>query len=302
MSSLPVIAVAGGTGTLGKELVSALLDPQLRSKYKDIIILTRDANTPRLAEWIQRGVLVRKYATEDVQSAVEALSGVDVLVNTIASRDDGFKSKLAAAIVSSSSSVKLYFPSEFGVDHYLHDFQHPEWDKKKAHFEAVAQRKNLKICRVFPGLFLEHSVGPWYGLDPKTGKYEFVGTGDNPISYTSIVDLGRAVASAITSIPIADFPENLYFSGDLVSLREITNMLSASGVAPAAEISSLELPAFKAKTIATHGLDPAWYLRFLMAEGKIDNASRNDNELVNPEERFWKWKKMKEHIGTMAEK
>ncbi|KAF3916372.1 hypothetical protein ABW21_db0206144 [Orbilia brochopaga] len=218
----------------------------------------------------------------------------------IASRDDDFKSKLAAAIVSPSSSVKLYLPSEFGVDHYLHDFQHPEWDKKKAHFEAAAQREGLKICRVFPGLFLEHSIGPWYGLDPKTGKYEFIGDGNTPISFTSISDIGKAVASAVTNIPITDFPQNLYFSGDSVTLKEMTDMLHASGVAPAAEITSLDLKDFKAKTMATPGLDPASYLRFLMAEGKIDNKDRNDNELVNPGETLWRWKKVKDQAEIMA--
>ncbi|KAK6341639.1 hypothetical protein TWF696_008708 [Orbilia brochopaga] len=300
MSSLPVIAIAGGTGTLGKEVVSALLDPQLRSKYQELIILTRSTDAEQLAEWGKQGATVRKYGAEDDQSIADALSGVDILINTIASRDDGFKSKLAAAIASPTSSVKLYLPSEFGVDHYLHDFQHPEWDKKKAHFEAAARRKDLKICRVFPGLFLEHSIGPWYGLDPKTGKYEVIGTGTNPVSFTSIPDIGKAVASAVANISITDFPQNLYLSGDSATLKEIADMLAASGAAPAVEISSLDLEEFKAKTIATPDLDPASYLRFLMAEGKIDNRDGNDNELVNPGEELWKWKTVEDQIEIMA--
>ncbi|KAK6532312.1 hypothetical protein TWF281_006502 [Arthrobotrys megalospora] len=291
MEKLPVVAVAGGTGVLGKEIVRGLLDPQFRGKYQDVILLTRNATSPDALDWTSKGATVMEYSADNDQSIVTALVGVDVLVNVVASVDNGFKSKLAAAVTSPSSNVKLYIPSEFGVEHYLHDFQHPEWDKKKAHFDAVSGRKDLKLCLIFPGLFMEHSIGPWFGLNTKEGKYEFIGSGDTPVSFTSIADIGKAVASALANIPVESFPEKLYFSGDAVSLRQITESMKAAG-AGEIEVSKLDQVAYKAKTVSTPGLNPAAYLRFLMAEGKIDNR-RNDNELVNPGEKLWKWKTMK---------
>ncbi|EPS44357.1 hypothetical protein H072_1658 [Dactylellina haptotyla CBS 200.50] len=296
MTKLPTIAVAGGTGALGKELVGALLDPRFRCKYADVIILTRNANTPEISKWKDQGASAREYSADDEKGIFDALAGVDALINVVASRDGGFKSKLAAAVSSPSSTIKVYIPSEFGVDHYLHDFQHPEWDKKKSHFESVNKREDLTVSRVFPGLFLEHSIGPWYGLNTKEGKYEIVGSGDTPISFTSISDIGRAVASALANIPLDDFPEKLYFSGDSVSLRQISELMKQAG-AGEIEVSSLDLAEYKAKTLATTGLDPASYLRFLMADGKIDNKGDNSNEVVNPGEKLWKWKKMKDHAA-----
>ncbi|EWC44725.1 hypothetical protein DRE_06503 [Drechslerella stenobrocha 248] len=298
----PVVAVAGGTGTLGTELIGALLDPRFRSKYKDVIVLTRNVDTPQVAKWEQQGLLAREYAANDGQSVLDALSGVDILVNTVASKDEGFKSQLAAAIASTSSSVQLYLPSEFGVDHYIHDFKHPEWDKKKAHFEAVRQRESLKVCRVFPGLFTDHSIGPWFGFDTKAAKYEFIGTGDTPVSFTSIADIGKAVANAIANIPVKDFPEALYLCGDSASPRQLAGLASANGATNAEpEILLLEYPAYKERVVADISLNPGWYLRFLMHEGKIDNKDRNDNELVNPGERLWKWKTVKDQVEALAQ-
>ncbi|KAF3910370.1 hypothetical protein ABW20_dc0100751 [Dactylellina cionopaga] len=294
MTKLPVIAVAGGTGALGKEFVCALLEFRFRSKYEDVIILTRNTNTPEVKNWVLKGASARQYSVDDYQSIVDAIAGVDILINVLASRDDGFKAKIATAVCSPSSSVKLYIPSEFGVDHYLHDFEHPEWDKKKTHFEAVSERKDLKICRIFPGLFMEHSIGPWYGLNTKEGRYEFVGSGDTLISFTSIPDVGKAVASALANIPIESFPDKLYISGDAVSLKQIAGLMKSAGAGDI-QVSLLDLAEYKQDTLAAPGLDPASYLRFLMAEGKIDNKSQNDNELVNPGETLWRWKKMSDH-------
>ncbi|KAK6501169.1 hypothetical protein TWF481_009016 [Arthrobotrys musiformis] len=291
MAKLPVVAVAGGTGVLGKEIVRALLDPQFRSRYQDVVLLTRNAASPNALEGISKGAIAREYSTDNDQTIAAALAGVDILVNVVAPVDKEFESKIAAAVTSPSSNVKLYLPSEFGVEHYLHDFKHPVWGKKKIHFEAVSARKDLKVCLVFPGLFTEHSIGPWFGLNTKEGKYEFIGSGDTPVSFTSIVDIGNAVASALANIPVESFPEKLYFSGDAVSLRQVAELMKDAG-AGEIKVSNLDLAEYKAKTTSNAESDPAACLRFLMAEGKINNE-KNDNELVNPGEKVWKWKKMK---------
>lgn len=293
MGKLPVVAVAGGTGVLGKEIVRALLDPQFRGKYQDVILLTRNANSPSALEGISKGAIVREYSTDNERAITNALAGVDILINVVAPVDKEFENKIAAAVTSPSSNIKLYLPSEFGVEHYLHDFKHPVWDKKKAHVEAVSGRKDLKLCLVFPGLFTEYSIGPWLGLNTKEGKYELIGSGDTPVSFTSIVDIGNAVASALANIPVESFPKKLYFSGDPVTLRQVAEIMKAAG-ANEIEVSNLDLAEYKAKTLSTTGSDPAACLRFLMAEEKINNE-KNDNELVNPGGKLWKWRTMKEY-------
>jgi hypothetical protein len=38
-----------------------------------------------------------------------------------------------------------------------------------------------------------------------------------------------------------------------------------------------------------------------MGEGKMDWSSRNDNELVNPDQSVWKWKTVKMQVEEMAQ-
>jgi hypothetical protein len=92
----------------------------------------------------------------------------------IGSTGHAFKDKQAHALAS--SSVRLYFPSEFGVDHYIHDFPHDEWAAKKEHFSLSSKFvPSMEVSRVYAGLFLEDSIGPWFGFDTKEGRYEAVG-------------------------------------------------------------------------------------------------------------------------------
>jgi hypothetical protein len=79
--------------------------------------------------------------------------------SSIGSQGHAFKEALLQALPE--TDICLYIPSEFGVDHTIHDFLHPEWDAKKHHF-AIAQEvlpKSTKVVRVFIGLFLEDSIG-----------------------------------------------------------------------------------------------------------------------------------------------
>lgn len=112
----------------------------------------------------------------DEDNLAEAIADVNIVVDVIGPAGHQFKEKLIRAI-STSSNVQIYFPSEFGVDHYIHDFPHREWDQKKQHFQlATRVISNARICRVFCGLFLEESIGPWFGFDTREGKYESVGS------------------------------------------------------------------------------------------------------------------------------
>lgn len=37
-----------------------------------------------------------------------------------------------------------------------------------------------------------------------------------------------------------------------------------------------------------------------MAEGKLDFTTDNDNELVNPDQKFWKWKTVEDYVREVG--
>ncbi|TVY67177.1 Isoflavone reductase-like protein TP7 [Fusarium oxysporum f. sp. cubense] len=262
MSVLPTVAIAGATGNLGVKVTEGFLQQPFRDRFHDIIVLAR-SRSPKAENLVKHGASLRLYAEENLQ---EALTGVDVLINTVGPSGHHFKEALLRSIPG--SGVKLYFPSEFGVDHYVHDFSHEEWDAKKAHFQLASELiPNISMCRVYAGLFLEDSIGPWFGFDTKRGRYEAIGDPSQKTSYTSMYDVGKALA-ILASQPVGTIPSEVHLSGDSKSMNEIAEIMEANG-ADRIQVTSVPLESYKTSALAKPSPTPERCLRFLMGEGKI---------------------------------
>lgn len=293
MSGKPSIAVAGATGHLGQHITTALLSPEFRPQFDQVILISRQSASshPQLSKWQEQGAVISSY---DENNLSACLGDATVYVNAVGSKGDSGEMKKKMMEALANSKVKLDILSEFGVDHTVHDFPNAEWDKKKAIYER--ERKvlpNIKLCRVYVGLFLEDSIGPWFGFDTNAGKYESVGSAKSPITFTSLGDIGRAVASLV-SMPLDKIPNEVRLAGDTVSISEIAVIMQKAG-AGSIDVTEIDLQKYKRETIEEGTPNPAKYLRFVMGENKLNHSSSglgNDNELVNPGEKKWKWKKM----------
>jgi hypothetical protein len=180
------------------------------------------------------------------------------------------------------------------VDHVVHEFKQSIWDAKKDHYELVRKLSaNIKVSRVYVGLFSEDSIGPWFGFDSKTARYESVGSADAKISFTSREDSGKVMA-ALSSLPIGEVPEEIHIAGDTLSFHEIKKAMEKAGTGPI-KVESLDLKEFKDKLMKEPSPTPGPYLRFLMGEGRINHSKNglgNDNDLVNKGESKWKWTRL----------
>ncbi|CAG8906455.1 unnamed protein product [Penicillium egyptiacum] len=298
-----VIAIAGATGHLGKHVTTAFLSSTFQDEFSEIILLSRNESCLFQPSSSQSGVKLttRRYNENNLE---EALQGIQILVNTIGPAGHYFKTKLADALPR--TNIRVYFPSEFGIDHYGHDFAHPEWHEKKKKHLASAQRvvPHMKICRVFCSIILE-DIGPWYGLDTQKGKYTSVGSFRTPVSFTSVGDVGRTVAS-LGSLPEEKIPDVVHVGGDSRSIAEIAKIMESAG-AGRIEIDCLPYEEYKKETTAEYSSQPAPYIKFSMGDGGIAHTPAflgDDNELVNPGQRLWRWKTVedlaKENNGQPA--
>jgi hypothetical protein len=293
----PTIALAGATGRLGSHILSALLSPTFSPSYAAIIILVRpDSKSTIPAHFDSSTIQARVY---DPANIAASLTDIDVLISAVGPTGHDFKDSLVSALADPSVNVKLYIPSEFGVDHTVHDFRHVEWDHKKAHFELTRQlldSTKARVLRIFVGLFLEESIGPWFGFHTREGRYECIGSADAKVSYTSLDDAGKVVAQAARAEMVGVL-EEIHVAGDTVSTREIAGLMEEAGGGEI-EIKERDLGNWKEETLREGTSDPSKYLRFLMGEGKIDHRADGglgcDNEVVNPGETVWKWKTMRD--------
>lgn len=154
---------------------------------------------------------------------------------------------------------------------------------------------HIRICTVFNGLFLEDSIGPWFGFDTKNAVYEVAGSRHARVSLTSMEDVGKAVAT-LAAMPLEDVPTSIQIAGDTVSFDDIARIMSEAG---GREISVGEIDgkAYREDVLRQETTSPEKHLRFLMGDGSIDYSSSgrgNQNELVNPEEKDWTWKSVKD--------
>jgi hypothetical protein len=110
---------------------------------------------------------VRHY---DEDNLAEAIADVNIVVDVIGPAGHQFNEKLIRAM-STSSNVQVYFPSEFGVDHYIHDFPHREWDQKKQHFQlATRVISNARIFGPSAVSFSKRASGHGLGSTPEKGS------------------------------------------------------------------------------------------------------------------------------------
>lgn len=195
--------------------------------------------------------------------------------------------------------------------------------------------KRYRLTRLSVGLFQEGpfgAFGPWHGFDVDSRTFIVAGTGNEPISVTSKVDIGTAVARIchiVLSTEASQDPSKfqplvgkdyIRISGQAVTPHDVVDIIHRHGETEdqkdddrsrdwkvhalisdeqrAAFQASMKLvvmdKAAEAAIDADTGFDPqfandiAGRVFRAMGDGTLHFAE-NDNELLNPGEKYWKW-------------
>ncbi|KAG9196432.1 hypothetical protein G6011_01553 [Alternaria panax] len=198
------IAIAGGTGNVGQEIVDVLV----ASKKHEILIFTRkDVPT----ETTNSSVRWAKSTYEDVDELAGHLQGVDVVLSFIAPHDQqqgvsGQKNLIDAAV---KAGVKRFAPSEWvsaGLDHM-------DWYTFKGYTrqylaELNKDKKIIEYCLFQPGLFTNYFTLPYKStkhVKALESQFDFEkrraivreGADDDYLTLTTVEDLANVVARAV---------------------------------------------------------------------------------------------------------
>jgi hypothetical protein len=129
-------------------------------------------------------------------------------------------------------------------------------------------------------------------MNTKKGIWEAIGSANTPSAFTALSDIGKAIAS-LARLPASEIPDHVRIVGSNVSFKEASEAMTAvSG--NKIETREIELGPYKKEVTKNTEGDPAGFIRFVMGEGQLD-FSQNENELVNPGEKLWKWKTVEEY-------
>ncbi|ODV61614.1 uncharacterized protein ASCRUDRAFT_75604 [Ascoidea rubescens DSM 1968] len=295
MSFRPKIAVFGTNGLLGKPVLEALTSSTF-SKYFSfpIIAITRDKSrftSTNLIEFREANL------DQSNDSFTQALKDVDVLIN-VASLDIQLNTLLGAIV--KSSSVKLYIPTQFGMELTKIQDYLPIIDIKIKHSEK-ARKLGIKTVDIstglfaVPGSFLYEWLGA-VGYSRDDNVATIIGDPDLKFAISKLEDIGKSVASIVSKDPNT-LPDSVRIYSDLVSQEQVLERYERShNIKINRQYITKQQGLEKAQDTLKNGFnikDFFFYLQVVASQGidKGSSFSSDERDFVNPNESLFDWGK-----------
>ncbi|KAH7100497.1 NAD(P)-binding protein [Auriculariales sp. MPI-PUGE-AT-0066] len=201
-------AVAAGAGHVGEFIVKGLL-----AHGAEITVLSRSGSTA-----VPAGVTVCVVDYGNASSLKAALNGIEVVVSCLAG--GGFAVQAALADAAKAAGVKLFVPSEFGIDTSVLPRDHLLAGK-----QAIAEHLHsigLPYTRYVTGLHSDYFLSAPFGFDVPNRLFTIVGPGTYPISFTGRPDIAHFVGYTLTRLPKKRLENQiLRIEGDKKTLLEV---------------------------------------------------------------------------------
>ncbi|MBW0472971.1 hypothetical protein O181_012686 [Austropuccinia psidii MF-1] len=293
------VAIAGGTGNLGRYISGSLLVEPFNKNFSQIKILTRNPSSDLAKQFSAAGASVIKV--EGPSDWENALKDVVLLIDALGygPGTSQVKNELLESALK-APNLKYYIPADFGLDQRQCKVKHPLFLDKMEREERAKASGKLKVVSIHPGLFLEMGFLT-VSYSPEGGKYEVAGDGNTPMSLTAIADVGLSAASIASHLIQGkgdQIPEHIRIGG--ISTTPLAAVEFFNRVAPdqnsLIKIEKHPLAEFKAQYIKEKDTGFKGFLDLLLilgAEGAFDHSKINDNTLVNPN--LWRFTTFEEY-------
>jgi nucleoside-diphosphate-sugar epimerase len=231
MASRKIIAVVGGTGSLGGLIVEALLAKQ----DVKVRMLVRPGSRAKASGFEGRGVeIVEGDIGPGSEHALASLCGGAFAVISAAQGGpdiivEGQRRLLAAA---RAAGVHRFIPSDYSFNLFGLDEGeniNADWRRRFAEI-ARSERGNVEVVHVLNGCFLDRRVlFGFLGAFDLNRQIAYVwGDGTQPMDFTTLGDTAKYVAEAATDE--AALPEVFPVAGDVLTFPELVQAYeTASG-------------------------------------------------------------------------
>ncbi|KAJ7677353.1 hypothetical protein B0H17DRAFT_1170410 [Mycena rosella] len=222
MSTYKSFAVVGG-GTIGLPIIRALA-----ARHVSVILFSRLESAPKE---VPAGVQVVKvdYGDASAAAAVFKEHKVDVVLSALTSRALEVQKPLVEA--AKLAAVKLFAPSEYGMpsDGYTEGHLGNKNQIAGKNLYAILDlsyefAEDLKAARIpsvrfYTGMFPE--IMQWLTGYFEHGNVRIVGTGEVPVSFTSVADIAGFVAHVLTTLPPSELENRTFrLEGDRAILND----------------------------------------------------------------------------------
>ncbi|KAG2441235.1 hypothetical protein HYH02_010078 [Chlamydomonas schloesseri] len=207
-------AVIGGSGLLGKHIVSGLLE---NGSYDVTVISRKGSDESKLAPLVAKGAKVAHVDFAEQDSLVSALKGQEIVISTVGAAALAEQPKLIEA--AKAAGVRRFVPSEFGLDSCAPGIREyfPALGYKYAAQDAL-KASGLEYTFIITGFFLETQFTSVFYWDVPGGKVTVKGDTTQPFTVTSLVDVGRWTAEAL--LDPASKNATVYLVGENITYDE----------------------------------------------------------------------------------
>lgn len=292
---MTTIAVIGLNGALGKPVLEAAVSDAFKGKIQFPI-----KAISRSEQKSSNEVSYIKADLSETDKLAQELKGVDVIIELAGPSPDVFGNveKLVAAV-----KPKLFIPSQFGINvEQVQKYAPGFLDLKRQHSKNVRDT-GVKTVDIYTSLFAGkggflYKYVTHVGIDSEKNTYSVRGDITQPISYSSLKDIGYAVVAIATEKDQGKLPDQFQFHSGQITIKEI---IAAYEKANNVELKkdgeiSKEQALKDLQDALNKGFDPNQFLSYLhsiAAQGKDQGLSfsKADNELINPGEKVWKYTK-----------
>ncbi|KAH7153502.1 hypothetical protein EDB81DRAFT_932079 [Dactylonectria macrodidyma] len=200
---MAIIAVAGGTGGIGRALVDAITS---RGKH-EVKILSRKANDS-LAKEIGVPVIAVDYSDVEELTRVFEKNNIDTVISALFTMPVAGVAPEVCLIQAAQGSkpTRRFIPSNWGLPL---DASHQEMTPSvpmKLRAAAELQRSDLEHTVFYPGFLLDYYTGSSIKsymsplivvIDMEHNMAAIPGSGNTPIAFTHSLDIGRYVDAAL---------------------------------------------------------------------------------------------------------
>ncbi|KAF2156095.1 NAD(P)-binding protein [Myriangium duriaei CBS 260.36] len=188
--SIKHVAVFGGTGNLGPDVVNQLV----RNGFR-VTVLSRTSDRP---SGLEEAAKVIRTDYSDADSVQNALKGIDAFVSLAGPASMSQQRQLIDQAIS--SGAKHIIPSEFGCDttneHAAKLAVFKDKVEVQAYLKELAAQDRVSYTLLMTGGFLDWGVRQSFLINPN-GTTRLWDGGEREFSATLLADIGQAVASIL---------------------------------------------------------------------------------------------------------
>ncbi|ENH69294.1 hypothetical protein FOC1_g10004832 [Fusarium oxysporum f. sp. cubense race 1] len=222
------VAVAGGTGGLGRALVDTI---KAHGKH-EVLVLSRKANvvknTTGLEESLGARVVTVDYSNVDSLASILEERNVEIVISAVnnISGDNHPEINLIRA-ADKSETTKRFIPSYFGTPYTPEQYESfPPAMAKKAATEQL-ETTSLEWTKVYNGYFLDYYGTPKlksymddisFSIDMRNNFAALPGSGEVPVVFTHTFDVARFVAAAL-DLPV--WERTSWIIGDRITWNDL---------------------------------------------------------------------------------